>query len=231
MSGWRRPRPREGTGRAAWNATFVAKRLDGDQQREAAVYAQLLESLAPGAAPLLLGVERVDETTAYLYLEYVPAARVWPWGDLDRSAMVLEHLAALHVALPVEVYASSEVVWDYEAELQASAITTVALFDRVVAHESLAALRPAGRWLHRMVSALPAVRRRLLACRRGVRRAAPPRRRRGGFRCARRCRRGAGRAGGCPIDREPSRPAGTKSSPVRGSSRPLVSSSMLVACV
>jgi hypothetical protein len=143
--------------------TFVAKRLDGAQRREAATYADLLERYVPGAAPRLLGVDAVSETTTYLYLEYARAARAWPWREVEHAALVLDCLATVHTTLPPDVFSVSAALWAYDAELHASAAATLDVFERVAAHESLAVLRGGRMALRRMVAALPAVRRQLLA--------------------------------------------------------------------
>jgi hypothetical protein len=142
--------------------TFVVKRLDGALRREAMVYRRLLEPLTPGAAPGLLGVDDVGPDRAYLYLEYVRPSRAWPWMEVALSGLVLERLAAFHALAPA-VVGDALVGWDYEADLRESAATTLALYERVVGHEELASLRPVRGALRRLVDALPAVRRTLLA--------------------------------------------------------------------
>jgi aminoglycoside phosphotransferase (APT) family kinase protein len=81
--------------------------------------------------------------------------------EVALAGLVLEQLAHLHATLPRAAFATAAPHWDYDAELVRSAQTTLAQYERVVAHEDLAALRPVGPALRRMVDALPAVRRQL----------------------------------------------------------------------
>jgi aminoglycoside phosphotransferase (APT) family kinase protein len=143
--------------------SFVCKHLEGDQRREAAVYEAVLVPHAPCAAPRFLGAEAIGPAASYLYLEYVCPSRTWPWAQVALAGLVLEQLAHLHATLPRAAFDAAPARWDYEAELVGSAQTTLAQYDRVVAHEDLAALRPVGPALRRMVAALPVVRRQLLA--------------------------------------------------------------------
>jgi hypothetical protein len=144
-------------------AGFVCKRLEGDQRREAAIYAAVLAPHAPDAAPAFLGVEPVGPDASYLYLEYVRPSRAWPWAEEALAGRVLEQLARLHAALPVPGLAAAGAGWNYDAELVGSAQATLTVYERVVVHEDLGALRPVGPALRRMVAAVPAVRRRLAA--------------------------------------------------------------------
>lgn len=143
--------------------SFVCKHLRGDQQREAAIYETVLVPHAPGAAPRLLGVEAITPATSYLYLEYVRPSRTWPWVEVALAGLVLEQLAHLHTTLPRVAFDAAPANWDYDAELVQSAQTTLAQYERVVADEDMAALRPVGPALRRMVAALPTVRRQLVA--------------------------------------------------------------------
>jgi hypothetical protein len=76
-------------------ATFVVKRLEGNGRREADLYRTLLEPAAT-FAPRMLGVDVVGPSTSYLYLEYVRAARAWPWRNVVATGAVLAQLGALH---------------------------------------------------------------------------------------------------------------------------------------
>ena len=147
----------------ARSVTFVVKRLLAEQQREAALYSALLERYLPGTAPRLLGVERGAPGETYLFLEHARASHAWPWREVEHVALVLEQLAAVHQALPTAAFGAAAGAWDYDAELQESAASTLDVFERVIAHESLAPLRPGAMPLRRMVAVLPAVRRALLA--------------------------------------------------------------------
>jgi aminoglycoside phosphotransferase (APT) family kinase protein len=142
-------------------ATFVVKRLDGDQRREAHVYQALVPSgVAP--APRLLAAEVIEPTTMYLYIERIRPWRIWPWTDTECAANVLERLARLHASSVRASFISTVPEWDYEAELHESARTSLDFFQRAVWHDHLRGLRPFLPHLNRIVEALPAIRHHLL---------------------------------------------------------------------
>lgn len=142
-------------------STFVVKRLDGSEAREATLYARVLERAGLSFAPRFLGSELIQPDVTYLYLEYVRASTTWPWRDAAVSAEVLTRLAGVHHALaPASV--DAVLGWEYEADLHDSAEATFDAFERVTRHESLAALRPARGALRRITAALAAMRRALL---------------------------------------------------------------------
>jgi aminoglycoside phosphotransferase (APT) family kinase protein len=151
----------DGIGRAH-GFTFVVKRLDGPDVREEALYAVVLERSRTRLAPRLLGSEPAGPRVTYLYLEYVRPARAWPWTDVALAGRVLAQLAHVHQVLHASDASQIFRAWDYEAELRGSAEATVEVFERVVAHESLASFRAARGALRRTLAALPAVRRTLL---------------------------------------------------------------------
>ncbi|MGK3963824.1 phosphotransferase family protein [Sorangium sp. So ce118] len=136
---------------------LVAKAVDG--AREAAVYRRLSTSVARRFSPELLGAQRLGRRRWLLYLERIVPAHPWPWTDSAHTARVLEQLARFHgetapgAALPA---------WDYEAENLAAARGTLSLAERLPRGEipALARAMPA---LRRVVAALPAMRRQLLA--------------------------------------------------------------------
>ncbi|WP_437909671.1 aminoglycoside phosphotransferase family protein [Sorangium sp. So ce327] len=146
-------------GARARRVTLVAKLVHGTAAREAAVYRRLSMSVGRRFSPELLGAERLGRGRWLLYLERIEPAHAWPWADSGHTARVLDRLARLHeetaqgAALPA---------WDYEAENLAMARDTLSLAERLPRGEvpALARTLPA---LRRVVSALPAMRRELLA--------------------------------------------------------------------
>jgi aminoglycoside phosphotransferase (APT) family kinase protein len=136
----------------------VAKHLRGAAVREAAVYERLLSRHAPAVAPPLLATV-ASEGEVVLYMTAMPRRAAWPWRDARRVEGVLRTTAALHAA-PA---AADVPPWDYEAELtrRAGEASAAAARARLVPETafvggSLASLR-------RLVDALPAWRRALLA--------------------------------------------------------------------
>ncbi|MDQ3810826.1 MAG: aminoglycoside phosphotransferase family protein [Chloroflexota bacterium] len=142
--------------------TFVVKRLDGAQQREAAIYAEVLAHIG-NLAPVLLGVVPAGPDVTYLYLEYVRRARAWPWQEAAAAGRVLDALATLHARVPSGRLSGLDLSWDYESELAASAAATLDVFEQVVAGVELAWLGWARGALRRVCEALPQMRRSLLS--------------------------------------------------------------------
>ncbi|MGH2355837.1 MAG: phosphotransferase, partial [Chloroflexota bacterium] len=152
--------------------TLVVKRLDGEARREAAIYRSVLRTSGAtqrAAVPRLLGIDSASpdrpehSESCYLYLEAIRRATAWPWDEPARAALVLEQLAALHESLPPRALGDAGVAWNYEAALLDSARTTVLLFDTFGPDRLPTggrAVRPA---LRRVVEALPAMRRAVLA--------------------------------------------------------------------
>jgi len=138
---------------------FVVKQLTGRGRQEAAIYAHLA-GLTLSGAPRVLAVEQGDNS-AYLFLEYVRPAQSWPWRHLGYTALVLERLANLHVAIPVDAL-GAVVGSDYEARLGRSAQETLAVVERAAIQEDLEWLRPARRTVQKTVASLGAMRAALL---------------------------------------------------------------------
>lgn len=142
--------------------SFVVKRLDGFQLREAAVYARVLPD-AGDVAPALLGYEQDGSDTGYLYLEYVRPTRLWPWTEMPVAGRVLESLGMLHMRLPSERLLEADLAWNYEAELLESAAATLEVFERVVRGVDLAWLRWGRGALRRTCDVLPLLRQALMS--------------------------------------------------------------------
>jgi hypothetical protein len=146
------------SGKARGSVTFVVKRLEGGQRREALIYEMLLAPMGI-PAPRLLGVEPGGPATLYLYLERVNPWRRWPWAERGYASMVLDELASLHSSSQAASAAREfSALWDYEAELQQSAHATLDLFERWVGREEFATSPWALAALRRMVDAIPAIR-------------------------------------------------------------------------
>ncbi|HYH45578.1 MAG TPA: phosphotransferase, partial [Thermoanaerobaculia bacterium] len=158
----------DGPGRRTLFA-FVAKRLDGRTVREAAIYRDLVAREAADFAPALLGAERLGPPHAaaagswHLYLEAVRPVSRWPWRDERAAGQVLARLARLHAAADPGAAAAALAGWNYEAELALTAAAAVADLEAVPREPELAPLRRALPALRRVVFALPAARRQLLA--------------------------------------------------------------------
>ncbi|HEV2123455.1 MAG TPA: aminoglycoside phosphotransferase family protein [Chloroflexota bacterium] len=152
---------------------FVAKKLDGAMRREAAIYQALSarfidrperttsSGVAPLPLPRLLGVD--ESRDCYLYLECVSSSDIWPWHNVETTGAVLDALADLHNHPPTADLGPVLAQWDYDAELQASAQSTLELFDTLTYLRNTD-LAPRGLWgrgraLRRVVESLPAIRR------------------------------------------------------------------------
>lgn len=137
---------------------FIIKELRGGQRREAAVYEELWLAGASPPTARVFGRSRGDGAD-YLFLEEVKPFTNWPWSDTAIAAAVCRVLAKLHQAsFPRAAMLTG---WDYEAELRASAASTLDL-------AAIARDRGGNRiWrrlgdLRRVVAALPALRGCLL---------------------------------------------------------------------
>lgn len=117
-------RYRDHTGRCR-SARFVAKQLRGAADREALVYEALLASRVPRVSPAVYFVDRSQQDRVWLLLEDVSGVCRWPWRDVVASRAVLERLAQFHAAQLV--IPSHQ--WNYESELQQSALATVETLD------------------------------------------------------------------------------------------------------
>ena len=137
-------------------SSFVLKELRGAQRREVSIYRSIWSTLTAPPAARLLGVHHGNEAD-YLLLEDVTPACDWPWREHAAAASVCRELARLHDAPALELPTGA---WDYEADLLASAASTLDL--------ALTLRGPDGRrvWrrtteLRRVVESLPAIRARL----------------------------------------------------------------------
>ena len=139
--------------------SFVVKLLEGAPAREAEIYRTLVSSAARDFSPAFLGIERLEKNRCLLFLEPVRPVRRWPWRDPETAARVLERLAHLHTAA---VAAEDVPFWDYEAELAASAKSTLETLEDLPRTGELRPLRRSLPSLRRVVAALPEMRRRLL---------------------------------------------------------------------
>lgn len=141
----------------------VVKRLLGATAREAAVYEHVVTPHASDLAPHLHAVTHAAPERAVVYMEALDPVSTWPWGDRRAAQSVLEAAAALH-GRPVSVAARTTLAaWDYEAELQSKAAQTLALLEQARRQPALWSFGNALRWTARVVSALPELRRQLLA--------------------------------------------------------------------
>lgn len=142
--------------------TFVVKVLEGPTTREAHVYERLVASHANELSPRLLGIESLGPERHALFLEAVRKAEDWPWRDVEVAQSVLARLACFHMALPAEEATTVLPPWDYDAELQHSALATLELLERCRRNPDLTWFTRHVPSVRRMVAALPEVRRQLL---------------------------------------------------------------------
>ena len=138
--------------------TFVVKRLEGDQRREAAIYETVLPQAGTTVTPRLLEVESIGPGACYLYLEWVPPWRIWPWADTALTGLVLDQLTALHAARPTPVAVGTLARWDYEADLLQSAQTTLDVFEQTDRQEYFTDMPWAYPALRRIVASLAVLR-------------------------------------------------------------------------
>ncbi len=139
--------------------SFVVKRLVDRGTRELLIYQALAGTPVAGAMPRLLGAESLSQTEVYMYLELLSTENSWPWGNVDASVAVLEQLAKVHAFSSLNLEAVRD--WDYEADIQDSAESTVELFASLLNRGIGVGERPMLRPLERMVTTLPAMRRAL----------------------------------------------------------------------
>jgi aminoglycoside phosphotransferase (APT) family kinase protein len=84
-----------------------------------------------------------------MFLEWIPAARRWPWADLEATSAVILQLARLHrlsVSACQRVLANPE----GEREMAMSAIQTAELYHRSAIARPLAEIRPMHRAIERV---------------------------------------------------------------------------------
>jgi hypothetical protein len=139
--------------------SFVAKPLAGAGKREVATYQLLKQMSHEHVAPALLGWRHADNKPdeGYMFLEWVAADQRWPWSNIDASCQVIDRLAALHMC-----DASLEPSWDYDAELLASAESTVDTYGAARAAGVRPGERPMLPALIRLASNLQRVRSELM---------------------------------------------------------------------
>ncbi len=137
---------------------LVVKHVACGFEREGDVYELLWRYLEHPPAVRLLGREIAAGAT-YLYLEDAEPSASWPWSDTQRTGAVCRALARLHDdrTLPHETFS-----WDYETELACSAQSTLALATNARDASGQRLWRRVGD-LRRVVTALPLIRRRLVA--------------------------------------------------------------------
>lgn len=142
---------------------FVVKELRPGRYRESDVYRLLWEHLDPPPSPRVLAIDTSSDDH-HLYLEDVQAISEWPWSETGHAAAVCRALARLHdcSSLPI-----AGLAWDYEAELSASAASTLD-FARYARDRSGRRHWPRAGDLQRVVAGLPDCRARLLSAGRTV---------------------------------------------------------------
>jgi fructosamine-3-kinase len=145
---------------------FVVKTAAEAVFRERIAYERLLAKAGDGIAPRLLGAAS-HRDTGYLFLEWIPGRRRWPWSDpvcrwpwsdpVSISSM-LRQLARAHRSLAGLPFPAPLAAWNYDHELEASACATLSLAERLRAlggvHRALPALR-------RVTASVPRMRRQL----------------------------------------------------------------------
>ena len=143
--------------------TVVVKRVAGLAAREAAVYERVVATHAGELSPRLLAAEHPAPGQAVLYLEALRPVSSWPWRERRAAQSVLERVARVHArAVTLEVTAALA-DWNYEAELERVAALTLDRLEQVRRQRGLWSFGGGHRWARRVVTALPALRRQLLA--------------------------------------------------------------------
>lgn len=143
--------------------TLVIKHLQGATTREALVYEHFVAACAAELAPRLLASHQLGPGRTVLYLEAVRPTSAWPWRETRAAQRVLDRVARLHSSVPDQDAVAALAAWNYEAELQRAAVLTLDRLERLPARPDFAPIRQGARWAHRVVAALPAMRRQLLA--------------------------------------------------------------------
>ena len=141
---------------------FVYKRVPEYMAREAAAY-RLLFAGNLGIAPRLLGMERNDSGDILLYLEWIRASHRWPWRDTQLTSLAIRRLAHAHSTLSPAWFKPPHILarWDYERELQASALSTLEMSERARRHLQINSLQRNLPALRRIVNGLSALRNQL----------------------------------------------------------------------
>ncbi|HEX2253074.1 MAG TPA: phosphotransferase [Thermoanaerobaculia bacterium] len=144
---------------------WVAKKVAPDQTRELEIHRAIEGIACRGLAPDLLASDPLRDGGAVLHLEWVRPLRRWPWCEPETVTRVTRRFAEVHALLDDELTeAGLAETWDYEAELAASAEETLEVLQTLPPEAGeLAGVRRARPAARRLVSALPEIRRQLLA--------------------------------------------------------------------
>ncbi|HYF38646.1 MAG TPA: phosphotransferase, partial [Gemmatimonadales bacterium] len=142
---------------------LVVKHLRGDTAREALVYSHLLAAVPAEIAPRMLATQRLGCDGMVLYLEAIRRTTAWPWKDIRAIERVLHHVARLHEVIPSRQSAAALDSWNYEVQLSDMASLTVERLENLPRNPDLAHIRRGARWTRRLATALPGIRRELLA--------------------------------------------------------------------
>jgi aminoglycoside phosphotransferase (APT) family kinase protein len=150
--------------RGAELGSFVAKPFSASGSRELDVYRVLRRTHENGTAPALLGWMHKDGGDGgYMFLEWVAGESSWPWRHLRASALVMDQLASVHEMNPARFTRVLTRSWDYERDLGNSARLTIEAYERAFSLGVRPGERPMLRTLERLYTALPRLRRELLA--------------------------------------------------------------------
>jgi hypothetical protein len=147
-------------GDSAGTAQFVAKHLAESGTREADVYRLVAASPASMFAPRLLGTAGGSRDT-YLFLQWIPPNRQWPWRDQNATLAVLRRLAQLH-SQPLTGFGGVSTSSTFESEMQSSAASTAELYGRAFFRRRGTGLRPMRSTLRRISDDLLSIRRYLI---------------------------------------------------------------------
>jgi hypothetical protein len=143
--------------------TLVVKHLRGVTTREALVYRHLLAGGTAEIAPRVLATQRLGSAGTVLYLEAVRRTAAWPWKDIRAIERVLHQVARLHETVPSTHSAAALDAWNYEAQANQMALLTIDGLEKLPRHPDLTHVRTGARWASRVATALPVIRRQLLA--------------------------------------------------------------------
>lgn len=144
------------------SSCFTVKRLPEKNSRELRIYQALHAATSLPIAPKLLGCQTATAGETYVFLEWIPAACRWPWRDPHHIRSAVQTLAVVH-QLDSRCFAEALISLDYDAELRASAESTLLAYQASIA----AGTRPGGRsmtrTIERLSGALPDIRHELTA--------------------------------------------------------------------
>lgn len=140
--------------------SFVAKQLQGSSVREAHVYEALRDYTPCDISPRVYVIDHLQREQALLLLEDVPRSCTWPWRDPAASHAVLRRLGEFHAVRPT---ISNVRRWDYESELQRSAVATIELLETMRrSRDGFSLVKRSLRPLERIIDSLPSRRAALL---------------------------------------------------------------------